>query len=176
MTEHKIIERLPEHPVPAAAHDGSLHVCGLVTRAISLTPAEVAAMPEAVVAEDFVCDEGWTVPRQQWRGVLVGDLLDAAGVETAGEWVEFAAGDFCFSQPIEDARAALVALSLNNEALTEAHGGPFRLYVPGEACYTSIKWLDRIEVRASAGINHAERIATHRLTEARSNEDAQSPK
>jgi DMSO/TMAO reductase YedYZ molybdopterin-dependent catalytic subunit len=58
----------------------------------------------------------------------------------------------------------LVALRLNGEPLSVEHGGPFRLHVPGEACYTSIKWLDRIEVRRDAGHNNAAAIASQRLT------------
>ena len=41
--------------------------------------------------------------------------------------------------------------------------GPARLVVPGGECFTSIKWAERIEVRAEAGDNSARRIALDRL-------------
>lgn len=120
-------------------------------------------MPQTTIPDDFRCEEGWTVPAQTWRGVLVGDLLDAAEIEGSGLWVEFAADAYRMSLPLEAARRALVALTLNGEALTSAHGGPCRLFVAGEACFTSIKWLDRIDVREFPGPNQAEKIARQRL-------------
>jgi len=40
---------------------------------------------------------------------------------------------------------------------------PWRLVVPGDACFTSVKWVDRIELAAEPGEGSGERIARARL-------------
>jgi DMSO/TMAO reductase YedYZ molybdopterin-dependent catalytic subunit len=40
--------------------------------------------------------------------------------------------------------------------------------LPGGACYTSVKWLDRLELTAEPGEHAAQRIAGTRLERARS--------
>jgi DMSO/TMAO reductase YedYZ molybdopterin-dependent catalytic subunit len=39
-----------------------------------------------------------------------------------------------------------VAYELEGDELSDAHGGPVRLYIAPMYGYKSIKWLDRIEV------------------------------
>ena len=49
-----------------------------------------------------------------------------------------------------DAAASIViATSMNGEPLTTDHGAPMRLIVPGWYGMASVKWLDKIEVRAA---------------------------
>lgn len=163
MAKREVLNALPQHPVAS-------HVTAqAVLRALGgaqpreFAPADLAQFPHAAIQEDFVCEEGWEAPRQAWRGVLAGALLDAAGIPAETPWVEFASGDFCFSLPAAQARAALIATELNGEAIPREHGGPYRLLVSGAACFTSIKWLDRIEARESEGANTAETIARARI-------------
>ena len=63
--------------------------------------------------------------------------------------------------------AALVAAGLLATPAAFAQGGypnkPVRLVVPGADCFTSIKWLDRIELRAEPGPNTGREIALGRL-------------
>jgi DMSO/TMAO reductase YedYZ molybdopterin-dependent catalytic subunit len=163
MSERRRLEELPEHPAPAVEPEGLIRLAGLVEPPRVLAPADLARMPQTMLTEDFACEEGWTVAGQTWTGVLVGDILGDAAAAGEGLWVDFASGDFSFSSPMPVARGALVALQLNGEPLSRLHGGPCRLYLRGEACYTSIKWLDRIEVRRDAGPNNAAEIAKRRL-------------
>lgn len=163
MTNDQRLDALPKHPVEGRSSPVSLVVNGLVRQALELAASALADLPQTQVTDDFVCEEGWWVPDQAWSGVLVGDLLDHAGVAEGGRWVEFAAEDFRFSIPIEEARRGIVALSLNGEPMPHEHGGPARLFLPGGACFTSIKWLDRIEVRSEEGSNRAAEVARGRL-------------
>src|SRR5262252_7754339 len=74
-------EALPAHPVPAglAAPDAwRLRVDGLVTQPIELSVSEVEALGAQAHAADFVCEEGWVVPDQQWEGVAVAAILERA--------------------------------------------------------------------------------------------------
>jgi DMSO/TMAO reductase YedYZ molybdopterin-dependent catalytic subunit len=164
MTESNIFSELPTFPVRTPQAPACLRIGGLVEVTLDLTPDQLAGFTQTGLTEDFSCEEGWVVPDQAWRGVLVGDLLDAVGTDVDAGWIEFAAEDFRFSLPTEEARRAIVALGLNDAPLTREHGGPARLLVPGGACFTSIKWLDRIDVRNEPGPNEAAAVARRRIT------------
>ncbi|MEZ4503586.1 MAG: molybdopterin-dependent oxidoreductase [Dehalococcoidia bacterium] len=160
----RVLESLPEHqPHREESTNHRLRVEGLVRKPLELAGRDLDRLPRVTLAEDFACDEGWTAPEQRWSGVSVEDLLAAAEVAGDGAYVEFAAGDFRFTIPLEEAKHALVAVQLNDRPLSHLHGGPSRLVVPGAACFTSIKWLDRILVRDTPGVNTAEAIARARL-------------
>src|SRR5450432_1569010 len=58
---------------PAAGADATLTVAGDVTRPLTLTPADLKAMPRTTVT---VSEDGRQI---QYEGVLVGDVLSRAG-------------------------------------------------------------------------------------------------
>ena len=162
--ELHVLDALPVHPGdapdPAAWR---LRVDGLVETPLDLDLSDLAALPQQLMVDDFSCLEGWTVPGLRWRGVAVAELLDRAAAPPEAAWVQISADDFSLPLPIEQARAAVLALEVNGEPLPAEHGGPARLVVPGGECFTSIKWTERLEVRAEAGDNSARRIALARL-------------
>ena len=161
-----VLDALPVHPGEAPDPEGwRLRVDGLVGEALDLGIDDLLAMTQRLMVDDFACLEGWTVPGIRWRGVAVADLLDRAGAAAEAAWVQVTADDFSIPLPVAEARAALLAVEANDEALPGAHGGPARLVVPGGECFTSIKWADRIEVRAEPGDNSARRIALARLAD-----------
>lgn len=134
--------------VTAAAY--RLEVGGLVTRPGSLTFADLAALPQTGLTKDFQCVTGWRVPAVHWSGVALPDLLDAVGVRPGAAAVLFRSldGTYTESLTMEQARRrdVLVATSMLGEPVTQAHGGPVRLYVAPMYGYKSLKWLGRIEV------------------------------
>jgi DMSO/TMAO reductase YedYZ molybdopterin-dependent catalytic subunit len=157
-------DRLPVHPHPDIDIDGyRLRVDGLATRPLELTRADLAALAQRTFDADFVCLEGWTAPDLHWRGVPLVALLDAAGVRPEAGYVQASFDDFSLPLSLADARTALVALELDGEPLPTEHGGPARLLVPGGACFTSVKWLTHLELRAAPDDNTAESIARARL-------------
>jgi DMSO/TMAO reductase YedYZ molybdopterin-dependent catalytic subunit len=156
---------LPVHPVPHRPTTPPLvRVDGLVNRVLDLRPADLLALPQQEVVGDFACVEGWTVPQVSWHGVPLREVLDLAGVRAEAHWLQASAGPFSVPLPDEFWETALLALRLGDDNLSVEHGGPVRLVVPGQACYTSVKWLDHLEVRATAAPNIAEEIARRRLT------------
>ncbi|HEY7065197.1 MAG TPA: molybdopterin-dependent oxidoreductase [Chloroflexota bacterium] len=163
--EHR--DALPAHPVPAAvqtrATDAPLRVDGLVARPGTHAAAELAALPRAELAEPFVCEEGWQVPGLRWRGVRLADALALAGPLGAGRHVRVYAGEYAVPLSLDQAGEALLAEALNGEPLTVEHGAPWRLVVPGGQCFTSVKWVERLEVTAEPGANDGARIARARL-------------
>ena len=160
-------EALPVHPVPAglAALDAwRLRVDGLVAQPLDLSVSEVEALGVQVRAADFVCEEGWMVPDQQWEGVTVAAILGRAGVQQEARFLKVYAGNFTALLPLEEALkgGALLAHRLNGTPLTQEHGAPLRLVAPGRACFYSVKWVDRLEVLADEASTTGATIARNR--------------
>lgn len=161
-------EALPVHPVPAevAAPDTwQLRVDGWVEQALVLSIGEVEALGAQAYSADFVCEEGWMVPDQQWEGVAVAALLARAGVAPAARFLKVYAGDFTVLLPLEEALrgGALLARRLNGQPLPQEHGAPLRLVAPGRACFYSVKWVDRLELLAEEVATTGASIARNRL-------------
>jgi DMSO/TMAO reductase YedYZ molybdopterin-dependent catalytic subunit len=140
-----------------------LRIDGLVGHCLELTLADLERLPQHDLADDFTCLEGWTVPNVKWRGVLLETLRSLAKFRPEARYVQASAGEFSISLPLDRAEQVLLALRLNDQAVPAEHGGPVRLIVPGGQCFTSIKWLDHLELRSEPGTNTAERIARARL-------------
>lgn len=164
MSEQRRLSALPVHPHPAIDVESfRLRVDGLVARPLALGIADLLALPQCGLRDDFTCLEGWTVPRLDWRGVRLGNVLDLVTPAPMARWVQASSGDFSLPLPIDAARDALLALALNGANLGAEHGAPVRLLVPGGECFTSVKWLDHLELRAEPAANTAEEIARARL-------------
>lgn len=158
------LSALPVHRGgPHESAEPRLVVEGLVARRLELTPADLAAFRQAEVTDDFRCLEGWSVPGLHWGGVALATVLEAAGVAEQARFVQASAGEFSVPLSLEEARGALLATRLGDAPLPREHGWPVRLVVPGTDCFTSIKWLDRIELRAEPGANTGREIALGRL-------------
>lgn len=127
-----------------------LRVGGLVERQTTYTLPELRALPQTRVVHDVLCTDGWRVDRTPFEGVRLADLLDAAGVRSPGAAVRFTCfdGEYTESLTLEQARRSdvLVALNMQDQPITHAHGGPVRLYVAPMYFYKSAKWLSGIEV------------------------------
>ncbi|HLH26077.1 MAG TPA: molybdopterin-dependent oxidoreductase [Chloroflexota bacterium] len=159
-------EQLPAHPVPPAIQARAapaLQIDGLVATPRALAAADLVALPRVDLAEPFVCEEGWEVPGLRWRGVRLGDLLALAAPRTEARYVRAYAGEYAVPLALDVAGDALLAESLNGEPLTIEHGAPWRLVVPGGACFTSVKWVERLELTAEPGPDDGQRIARARL-------------
>ncbi len=149
-------EALPAHPLPAglaASDDWRLRVDGLVAQPLALSLREVDALEAQAHAADFVCEEGWVVPEQQWAGVAVAAILARAGVQPTARFLKVYAGAY----------TVLLARRLNGQPLTPEHGAPLRLVAPGRACFYSVKWVDRLEVLAEDTATTGEGLARARL-------------
>lgn len=128
--------------------DYRLRVRGLVEREITLTYDEVVAMRPTSLTRDFQCVTGWRVHDVLWKGVRLGDVLDRAGVAADARAVQFTSFDGVYTESLtlQQARRddVLVAYELEGDALSDAHGGPVRLFVAPMYGYKSLKWLDEI--------------------------------
>jgi len=78
-------------PQPFTLDQWRLSVGGLVRKSLSLTFSQLAALPAVERTWDTICVTGWTHLDHRWRGVLLSELLDRAGVQPAARFVRFAA-------------------------------------------------------------------------------------
>ena len=92
------------------------------------------------------CTSGW-YSEHDWRGVRVGDLLDTVEPTDEARWVRFhSVTGYRWSLPVEEARDALLATHVDDEALSHGHGFPLRLVAPGRRGFQWVKWVDRVEL------------------------------
>lgn len=164
MARENTRRELPVHAVPGTGvPPARLRIDGLVACPLELTVDDLASFAQQSATAAFTCLEGWTVPDVRWQGILLRAVLERAMPAPQARWVEASGGAFSVSLPIELARRSLLALRLGDDPLPIAHGGPVRLVVPDGVCYTSVKWLDRLELREFPGPNTGQAIALDRL-------------
>ena len=134
--------------IPAA--DYKLAVGGMVDRKLTLRLADLEAMPATELTRTFHCVTGWTVPDVHWKGVQLGHLLDAAGVQKGATALRFFSYDGADTESLSLSQArrsdVIVAYRMLGGPITAAHGGPVRLYVAPMYGYKSLKWLSGIQV------------------------------
>jgi DMSO/TMAO reductase YedYZ molybdopterin-dependent catalytic subunit len=132
---------------PSAYH---LVVDGLVDKPLNLSLADLEAMPAESIVRPFQCVTGWRVEEVHWTGVPLHRLLDAAGVAEGATALRFFSFDGVYTESLTLDQARLpdvvVAYKMLGGPVSQAHGGPVRLYVPEMYGYKSIKWLQRISV------------------------------
>jgi DMSO/TMAO reductase YedYZ molybdopterin-dependent catalytic subunit len=129
-----------------------LGVTGLVGHPAAYSLAELQNMPQTMLTRDFQCVTGWRVPQVRWSGVLLSDLIDAAGPSGSATAVRFRSfdGTYTESLTLDQARRAdvIVALQMLGGPISHDHGGPVRMYIAPMYGYKSTKWLSGIELTA----------------------------
>ena len=80
-----------------------------------------------------------------------------AGPQPEAKFVRVHAEGYSVPVALNEIENALLADRLNGEPLSPERGAPWRLYVPGAYCHVSVKWVHRLELTATRGIDLAER-------------------
>jgi DMSO/TMAO reductase YedYZ molybdopterin-dependent catalytic subunit len=168
--------QLPEHTVPEKIQnlaasgtlrgdDFRLQIDGLVAQPLELDLAALDPLPRVSFQETFRCEEGWSVEDLGWRGIRLADLLALSQPLVAAKAVRIhsAQEEFVVPLSMDQVQKALLCDSMNGERLSLEHGAPLRLVIMGGVCFTSVKWVRRIEVVAEPGLNDGEHIALGRL-------------
>jgi DMSO/TMAO reductase YedYZ molybdopterin-dependent catalytic subunit len=121
-----------------------LAVAGRVRTPLSLRLDDLDAGDELVATLD--CTGGfWTT--QRWRGISLGRVLDAAGLEPGARHVRvISRTGYRWSFSLDDARGLLLATGVRGAPLAHGHGAPCRLVAPGRRGFQWVKWVVRIEV------------------------------
>ena len=137
--------------------DWRLNVAGLVARPLSLSLAQIRALPHREQITRHDCVEGWSAIGK-WRGVPLKRILDAAGLRDGARYIVFhcaddmgGGGGYYESVDLVDAfhPQTILAFALNDRPLRVANGAPLRLRVERQLGYKQAKYLMKIEAVAS---------------------------
>jgi len=137
----------------------TLQIDGLVARACALTAQDLSWLPRERVTEWLPNPIDGVTTQESWRGVRLLDVLHFAQPLPTAHYVRVHAGHFVVPIALRAAADALLVDQWNDQPLTRAYGAPWRLMVIGGACYTRVKWIERLEVTAEPGENVGQVIA-----------------
>ena len=152
--------------------DWKLDIAGLVTTPLSLHYDQLGRYSKRTISTIHQCAGNplkptfptRTIANVDWEGVLLRDILIDAGVQescthiwafgldfgslTIGSFVSNTQEHYVKDLPIEYVMDAdvIIATRLNGKSLSEKHGYPVRLVVPGHYGHNSVKWLCRLEL------------------------------
>lgn len=129
-----------------------LEVTGQVERGVSLSYAELKALPLMEMRSDFHCVTGWSKLDNYWTGVKVTTILGLAAPEDTATHVSVGDGDvYTANLPLEVLldEDVMVAWAHNGKDLAPKHGFPLRLVVPKFYAWKSVKWVQTFELITS---------------------------
>lgn len=130
--------------------DYRLTIGGRVDRPMTLSVADLQAMPPTTMVRDFQCVTGWRVHGVHWQGVALSYLLDRAGVQPSAKALRIESFDGLYTESLTLAEAyrpdVIAAYSMLGGPVSREHGGPVRLYVAPMYGYKSLKWMSKIEL------------------------------
>jgi DMSO/TMAO reductase YedYZ molybdopterin-dependent catalytic subunit len=140
----------------------TLEVGGLVQTPLSLSLADLRALPDRTQITRHDCVEGWSAIAK-WRGARLKTLLERAQPLPAAKFVVFHCADsleedgtpYYESIDMEDAyhEQTLLAYDLNDAPLPIQNGAPIRLRVERQLGYKMAKYVMRLElVDSLAGV------------------------
>jgi len=135
--------------------DWKLEVGGLVETPLSLSLADLRAMPSRAQITRHDCVEGWSCIGK-WKGVPLSALLERAKLKQDARYIVFYCADtlgrstgdkYYESIGLEDAFHAqtILAYEMNDQKLPIPHGAPLRLRVERQLGYKMAKYIMRIE-------------------------------
>jgi DMSO/TMAO reductase YedYZ molybdopterin-dependent catalytic subunit len=141
-----------------AAHAASgfaswrLAVNGAVQRPLSLSLAQIRAMPVRTQITRHDCVEGWSAIGK-WHGVPLKLLLDAAGLRGDARYIVFHCADRFGDRPYYESidlidafhPQTILAWGMNGHLLPIPNGAPLRLRVERKLGYKHAKYVERIE-------------------------------
>ena len=138
--------------------DWRLEVGGLVGKPLSLSLAQLQAMPSRTQITRHDCVEGWSCIAK-WTGVPLATVLDQAKPDPKARYVMFHCMDtidrnlsgeikYYGSIDLVDARhpQTILAYSVNGQALPVENGAPLRVRVERQLGYKMPKYIRKIEL------------------------------
>ncbi len=142
----------------------TLELSGEVQEPVSLTYAELTALPATEITTDIHCVTRWSRFDAQFTGVHWSEVAKLCTPKPSARFaIAHAEQGFTANVPlaaIEDANA-LVVYEADGAPLTPEHGWPVRLVVPSKYFWKSAKWLRGIELSASDKPGFWERYGYH---------------
>ena len=144
-----------------AFRDYPLTVTGLVDKPVTLSLADLTALPSRTQITRHDCVEGWSCIAK-WQGVPLGTVLNLAQPKLTARYAVFhcfdaiersLSGEVFYYESIDliDAYHAqtILAYAMNGAALPVANGAPLRLRVERQLGYKMAKYVHTIELTDS---------------------------
>ncbi|MEM7016347.1 MAG: molybdopterin-dependent oxidoreductase [Pseudomonadota bacterium] len=150
-------ERSPLEPTKTWA----LNITGLVAEPKSWNLSALKQLGEEDFIVDIHCVTRWSRLGVRFRGIPLKKVFDECAILPSANFLSFEARserNHSTSLPLKEALSlnAIIAFEHEGEPLTESHGGPIRMVVPGKYFYKSVKWLEKIEILAEDKLGYWE--------------------
>ncbi|KAA5542771.1 molybdopterin-dependent oxidoreductase [Roseiconus nitratireducens] len=129
-------------------------LCGEVESCRTWTVEELRSLPQVHRQVDVHCVTRWSKLEMPFEGVRFAEIVhDQSGDplwKKDATHVSFVARSdrgHSTSLPLDELLRLdpILAFSAQGQPLSQEHGGPVRMVVPGKYFYKSVKWLERIE-------------------------------
>jgi DMSO/TMAO reductase YedYZ molybdopterin-dependent catalytic subunit len=135
-----------EHIKDAEAY--RLRIWGKVGKEVSLSLADIKAMPSVETDAPLKCVVGWT-DHAIWRGVAIRDVVKLAEPKGDAFYLVFH-DDRSFSATLDTdyvrTGKPILAYDVNGAPLPQEHGWPLRVVAPDKYGFKWVKWLTSIEL------------------------------
>jgi DMSO/TMAO reductase YedYZ molybdopterin-dependent catalytic subunit len=138
--------------------DWRLVIDGMVQQPLSLSLAEVRALPSRTQITRHDCVEGWS-SIGQWTGARMSALLQRAGAQPAARYVVLHCADSYDARNPEASRyyesidmvdamheQTILAYAMNGQSLPVQHGAPLRLRAERHLGYKQAKYVMRLQL------------------------------
>lgn len=125
-----------------------LKITGLVEEQIKLAYEEVLSLDSYERKITLYCVEGWDAT-VLWKGVLLKDIMDLAGIKPGANTVIFHSVDgYTTSLPLETilSKELILAYDANGLPLPAQLGYPFMVVAEDKLGYKWARWVNEIEV------------------------------
>ncbi len=136
--------------------DWRLEVRGLVENPLSLSIADLHALPQQTQITRHDCVEGWSAIAE-WSGPQLSILLDTARVREEANFIVFRCADRLYNRDYYESidmvdayhPQTIIAHELNGAPLPEKNGAPLRMRIERQLGYKHAKYLTAIEAVAN---------------------------
>lgn len=109
---------------------------------------EFNALPRTSYTRDIHCVTTWSKLDTRWEGVLVDDVLAAAGLTPPTDFLLAHSFDgYSTNVPVADVVGGkgMIAVHFDGAPLEADHGGPARLVIPHLYFWKSAKWISGLQ-------------------------------